>query len=105
MSLHTIEIDDDQILSLNDLADRLMKALDWKDCDVDADADGAAWDFHFQDKDGGEFWMTLDGMVYTNEDCLEPNCDALDFREILNVDLVWATDPDNNHPLAIIQQK
>lgn len=102
MGLYTIEIDDSQVLTLSDLANLLAKTLGWTWHEVEPEARKCAWDFHFRDSTG-EHWMTLDGFVYDRSDCAGSSVRCIDIRAELAVELVWATDPENKHPLALVQ--
>lgn len=102
MGLYTIEIDDSQVLTLSELANLLAKTLDWTWYEVEPEAQKCAWDFHFRDS-VGEFWMTLDGFVYDRSDCTGSPLRYIDIRAELAVELVWAADPENKNPLALVQ--
>lgn len=102
MGLYAIEIDDSQVLTLSDLSDFLSKALDWGWHEVESEPQKQAWNFHFRDS-VGEFWMTLDGSVYDRADCTGSPLRYIDIRAELAVELVWAADPENKNPLALVQ--
>lgn len=102
MGLHTVEIDDSQVLTRTDLAAQLAAARAWRWHEVAADPRSGAWDFHFMDA-AGEHWMTLDGLVYDTPDCDGKSVQCIDFRAELAVELVWATDSATGHPLALVQ--
>ena len=102
MGLYTIEIDDSHVLTLSDLATLLAKALGWIWHEVEPEAQKSAWNFHFRDS-VGEYWMTLDGFVYDRSDCAGSPVRCIDIRAELAVELVWATDPESMHPLALVQ--
>lgn len=102
MGLHTIEIDDAQILTLADLAAQLAAARAWGWHEVATDLRSDAWDFHFKDA-AGEHWMTLDGFAYDTPGCDGEPVQRIDFRAELAVELVWATDSATGHPLALVQ--
>lgn len=102
MGLYAIEIDDSQVLTLSDLSDFLSKALDWGWHEVEFEPQKQAWNFHFRDS-VGEFWMTLDGFVYDRSDCTGSPLRYIDIRAELAVELVWAADPENKNPLALVQ--
>lgn len=68
MGVRTVEIDEYQALSVEELCGRLAESLNWPTCEISHDEE-CPWDVHFANS-SGEYWMLLNGLVFPTAECV-----------------------------------